>query len=63
MYKSSEEVLDKLLSGGISLNTITRNMNKHLHKGNIDQWLVFAKAKALYKMEKLGVWQRDMKSM
>lgn len=55
MYKSSEEVLNKLLCNEISVNTVTRNMNKHLHKGNINQWLLFAEAKALYRMKGLGI--------
>lgn len=55
MYRSSEEVLNKLLCNELSISTVTRNMNKHLHKGNINQWLLFAEAKALYRMEVLGI--------
>lgn len=55
MYRSSEEVLNKLLCNELTINTVTRNMNKHLHKGNINQWLLFAEAKALYRMEVLGI--------
>lgn len=56
MYKTSEEVFEKLKSGEVKIQTVTRNMNKHLHKKNIEQWMLFAKAKALYKM-----WELDGK--
>lgn len=50
MYKTSEEVLIKLKSGDMKIETVTRNMNKYLHKKDINKWLLFAKAKALYAM-------------
>lgn len=50
MYKTSEEVLIKLKSGDMKIGTVTRNMNKYLHKKDINKWLLFAKAKALYAM-------------
>lgn len=56
MYKTSEEVFEKLKTGEVKIQTVTRNMNKHLHKRNIEQWMLFAKAKALYKM-----WELDGK--
>lgn len=59
MYKSSEEVFEKLKSGEVKIETVTRNMHKHLHKRNIDHWLLFAKAKALYKMWKLDNGDKD----
>ena len=52
MYKTSEQVLVKLVSGDMKIETVTRNMNKYLHKRDIDRWLLFAKAKALYMMER-----------
>ncbi len=55
MYKTPEDVLNKLIKGEIGIGTVTRNMNKHLHKGNINQWLLFAEAKALYRMKELGI--------
>ena len=53
MYKTSEEILIKLKSGEMKVSTVSRNMNKYLHKKNIDKWLMFAKAKTLYLMEKI----------
>lgn len=50
MYRNSEEVLDKLISGEIKLSSVSKNMNRHFHKRNIEQWMLFAKAKTLYKM-------------
>ena len=53
MYRTSEEILSKLVSGEMRIETVTRNINKYLHRKDIDKWLLFAKAKALYKMRKL----------
>jgi len=53
MYINSEEVFEKLKTDEVKLSTVTRNMNKHLHKRNITQWMLFAKAKALYLMWRL----------
>lgn len=54
MYKSSEEIFEKLKAGKLKNDSVTRNMHKYLYKRDIDKWLLFAKAKALYKM-----WQLD----
>lgn len=54
MYKNSEEVLEKLKEGKVALSTVTRNMNKCIHRKDINQYLVFSKAKGLYLM-----WKRE----
>lgn len=53
MYKSSEQILIKLRSGEVKLESVSRNMNKYFHKKDIDKWVLFAKARCLYRMELL----------
>tara|TARA_R110000851_G_scaffold329142_1_gene500755 strand:- start:2457 stop:2624 length:168 start_codon:yes stop_codon:yes gene_type:complete len=50
MYRTSEEILTKLESGEMKVSAVSRNMNKYLHKKDINKWLLFAEAKALYIM-------------
>ena len=53
MYRTSEDILVKLMAGEMKVSAVSRNMNKYLHKKDIDKWLLFAKAKALYMMGKV----------
>ena len=51
MYKTSEDVLVNLRSGKTSLSSVTRQMHRYFEKKDIEKWIMFAKAKALYQME------------
>lgn len=51
-YNNSQEVLDKLREGSTNVDTITTQMYRYFIKKDIDKWLMFAKGKTLYLMEK-----------
>lgn len=51
MYKTSEGVLVNLRSGKTSLSSVTRQMHRYFEKKDIEKWVMFARAKALYQME------------
>ena len=51
-YKNSEEIIERLRSGTTTINSVNRQMLRYFNKKKIDKWLMFAKAKTLYLMEK-----------
>lgn len=51
MYKTSEDVLVNLRSGKTSLSSVTRQMHRYFEKKDIEKWVMFARAKALFQME------------
>ena len=56
MYKSLEDaevILEKLINEDIKIESVTRGMNRCIHNKDINQYLIFAKAKGLYRIYKL----------
>lgn len=49
-YKNSDEILGRLCSGKTTINSVNRQMLRYFNKKDIDSWLMWAKAKALYLM-------------
>ena len=52
MYKTSEDILENLRSEKTSIASVNRQMHRYFKKKDINKWLLFAKAKTLYLMEK-----------